>query len=404
MRTLRLKEQEAVLCRLSKAELALLLNAKTAKGGRVLSVGVRDPEEGVFEVRTGSVVGTLVWPGLHVLIRPKVDLPNVFFLLGFRGALAHWKEDLFLYQEERDFLRALAWAFDAEVRRSLRYGIARDYLTREETLVAVRGRIDIGRQIRTRQDRVFPVECRYQDYSEDITLNRLIKAAQRRLRGTPGLGPELVRRLHHSASAFAEVSDVEYSPTSLPEVLFTRLNRQWEPATRLAQMILRQEALKDEAGAAVGTSFTVDMKVLFEKFIEEVVREEAIRAGLRLRPQAHVWLTDRIPIRPDLVLESDRKAVAVGDAKYIELEQSAWPHANLYQLLAYCVALGLPRGLLIYASPRAPEVHRVVRAGIELEIVGIDMSLPPKRLVEQARGAARRLVAHGLPAVSSGDR
>jgi 5-methylcytosine-specific restriction enzyme subunit McrC len=82
----------------------------------------------------------------------------------------------------------------------------------------------------------------------------------------------------------------------------------------------------------------------------------------------------------------------VGDAKYIELEQ--WPHANLYQLLACCIALGLPRGLLIYASLRPLEVHRVRRAGTELEIVGIDMSQPAEALVEQARSAARRLLAH----------
>jgi hypothetical protein len=39
-------------------------------------------------------------------------------------------------------------------------------------------------------------------------------------------------------------------------------------------------------------------------------------------------------------------------------------------------------------------VHRVVGAGIELEIVGIDMTLPPEQLLQQAQLAARRLVAH----------
>jgi 5-methylcytosine-specific restriction enzyme subunit McrC len=394
MRTIRLTEQEATRCRLTKTELALLLAAKRAKGGRLLSVAVRGMEEGVYEVRAGSVVGTLAWPGLQVLIRPKVGLENIFFLLGFRGALAQWGEDPFRYKREPDLLHALAWAFDAEVRRALRYGIARDYLTREETLVALRGRFDVGRQVQVRQDRASPVECRYQDYSEDITLNRLIKAAQRRLRGVPGLESELVRRLRHSGSAFTDVSDVEYPPTSVPEVLFTRLNRQWEPATRLALLILRQEALKDETGASVGISFTVDMNVLFEKFVEEVVRREAIRAGFRLLAQTAVRLTDRIQMRPDLTLRHDQRALAVGDAKYVVLEAAEWPHANLYQLLAYCVALRLPRGLLIYASLRAPELHRVTGAGIELEIVGIDMSVPPEKLLERARQAALRLVAH----------
>jgi 5-methylcytosine-specific restriction enzyme subunit McrC len=216
MRTIRLREQAVTRCHLSRTELALLLSAERTNSGRVISAGVRDIEEGVYDIRAGSVVGTLVWPSLQVLIRPKVDLENIFFLLGFRGGLAQWGEDPFPYTHERDFLRALAWAFDAELRHALRHGIARAYLTREDAVVTLRGRIDIGRQIRARQDRGVPVECRFQEYSEDIPLNQLIKAAHRRLRGVPGLGADLLRRLSQTSSGFSDVSDVEYSPASIP--------------------------------------------------------------------------------------------------------------------------------------------------------------------------------------------
>jgi hypothetical protein len=96
------------------------------------------------------VVGTLAWPDLQVLIRPMVALENVFFPLGFRGALAQWRQDPFLYEREQYLLQALAWAFDSEVRRALHYGVSRDYLTRDEALTAARGRIDGGRQVRLR--------------------------------------------------------------------------------------------------------------------------------------------------------------------------------------------------------------------------------------------------------------
>jgi 5-methylcytosine-specific restriction enzyme subunit McrC len=394
IRTIKLREHEATQCRLSKTELTYLLSAERSSGGAALSIGVGDGSEGIYDIRAGSIVGTLVWPSLQVLIRPKVDLENVFFLLGFRGGLAQWGEDPFPYVHERDFLRALAWAFDAELRRALRSGIARDYLSRQDAQVTLRGRIDVVRQIRVQQGRGYPIQCQFQEYSEDIALNQLIKAAQRRLKGVPSLGAELVRRLRRSGVGFTDVADVEYSRASIPEMLFTRLNRQWEPATRLALMILRQEALRDETGSILGTSFTVDMNKLFEKFIEEIVREETVRAGFSFQPQALVRLTDQIHMLPDLVLRLGRETLAVGDAKYIELQPKDWPHANLYQLLAYCVGLGLPRGLLIYANFREPQVHRVLKAGIELQIIGIDMTLPPEQLVTKAREAARQLVQH----------
>jgi len=82
------------------------------------------------------------------------------------------------------------------------------------------------------------------------------------------------------------------------------------------------------------------MNKLFERFVE-IVREEAQRAGYRLVPQAPRYLTKKIPIRPDLVLRRGGQDFAVADVKYKELEPERWSHADLYQLLAYCVSLGL---------------------------------------------------------------
>ena len=59
---------------------------------------------------------------------------------------------------------------------------------------------------------------------------------------------------------------------------------------------------------------------------------------------------------PDLVLRRPRgRPFAVADAKYKKVvpadgDRVKWSHANLYQLLAYCVALKLDTGILIYAE------------------------------------------------------
>ena len=134
------------------------------------------------------------------------------------------------------------------------------------------------------------------------------------------------------------------------------------------------------------------MNALFERFVETIVREEARRAGMLLVSQASRRLTSKIPIRPDLVLRGGGRDLAVADTKYKELEPGQWPHADLYQLLAYCASLGLPRGLLIYASEQPPGRHVVERAGISLEIVGVKMDGAPRDLDAPVRRAARRLV------------
>jgi 5-methylcytosine-specific restriction enzyme subunit McrC len=194
---------------------------------------------------------------------------------------------------------------------------------------------------------------------------------------------------------------VEYAPGSVPELTFTRLNSHWEVAGHLSRLILMQQSLRDQEGAVVGTTFTVDMNALFERFVETIVREEALRAGLRLVPQAPRRLTAKIPIQPDLVLRGEGQDLAVGDAKYKELKPGEWPHADLYQLLAYCLSLGLPAGLLIYASDQPLEKHVVERAGVNLEVFGIEMSSRPRDLDARVRTAARRLVQQAVRLRSS---
>ncbi len=394
MRTIRLREQESTTVQLSPAELAQLLAAERQGRAKILSVGIQTAGADVYQVRAGSVVGTLVWPDLAVLIRPKVEIANIFYLLGFRGGLVEWREGGFPYQDERDLLRAMAWLFDAELRQGLRHGIARGYVDREEALTTVRGRIAMARQIQIRQGLPLPLECAFQEYSEDITLNRVIKAALRRLRVLSNLDPAVALRLRRAEAAFSDVDDVEYPPANVPDVVINRLNQRWESALRLAQLILRAESLVDKFGRTRGLSFTVDMNKVFEKFVEEIVCEEARRADLQCNPQATVKLTDEVEMQPDLMIVAGAHRLAVGDAKYVELEPDGWRHANLYQLLAYCVALGLPRGLLIYAAPRPVKSYRVRRANIDLEVTGIDLSEPPRILEARARTAARVLIEH----------
>jgi len=325
-----------------------------------------------------------------------VGLENLFFLLGFGPRITRWSETQFPYEQDPDLFKAVTWAFETEVKRTMAQGLVRGYQPRSETLTTLRGRIDVAGQLRTRQGRPFPLECRFEEYTEDTELNRVVKAAHRRLLQVPQLDARLARKLRHRYRAFDDVASVEYPPGSVPELVFTRLNRHWEVAGHLARLILVQQSLRDREGAVVGTTFTVDMNALFERFVETMVNEEARRAGMKLVAQAPRKLTTDIPIQPDLVLRGEGKDLAVGDAKYKELKPGEWPHADLYQLLAYCVSLGLPAGLLIYASERPPEKHVVERAGIGLEIIGVQMTGNSRNLETRVREAAVRLVQQAM--------
>jgi len=290
-------------------------------------------------------------------------------------------------------------------RRAARFGVVRAYVEREETLVTIRGRIAIDRQLATRPGQAFPIECRYQEYSEDSPLNQLIKAAHVALLRLPGLGQDIASSVRRRVrTLFGGVTSVEFAPSAVPNPSFTRLDRHWQPAAILARLILRQRSIRDEQGSLSATTFTIDMNRLFEQFIEVVVREVVAETGIALIPQARRRLTGPgmagngvavppVNTRPDLLLVKDGVPVAVGDAKYKHLLRLGdWEHPDVYQLLAYCVRFGLARGLLIYADNRPPITSTVIGADTELTTVGVDLRGKPDQVLASARSAAATLL------------
>jgi 5-methylcytosine-specific restriction enzyme subunit McrC len=387
MRTIQLQEYRTTVERLTRTEVEQLL----ASGVVSLSPAYG---EGAYEIQARQHVGTVVLPSLRLLIRSKVDIGNVFFMLGYGVGLTRWGSDQFPYAQEPDLLHAVGWAFEAEVRRTLGYGLTRGYRNHEEALNTVRGRIDIARQIRSQLGRAVPLECRFDEYTDDILLNRLLKAAHRTLLRLPQLDQELRRSLHYHLRAFGTVSSEHYSAGAVPDLMFNRLNQPWETAGRLAQLILAQHTLRDAQGHVRGTTFTVDMNKLFERFIETVAREEAQQVGFTVKGQAVRNFTSEVVIRPDLIVRSADRDIAVGDVKYKQLE-AGWIEADLYQMFAYTLSLGLRKGLLIYAGNSPLKQHRVERAGIVLEVIGMDIRGTPNDLLTGARSAAAQLIRQG---------
>src|SRR5439155_19317090 len=79
--------------------------------------------------------------------------------------------------------------------------------------------------------------------------------------------------------------------------------------------------------------------------------------------RTHLDDSKTIDIRPDLVWQIDGQHAGVLDAKYKLIKQARYPHCGLYQMLAYCSALGLSAGHLVYASGDAEDPQHVVRRG-----------------------------------------
>ena len=368
---------------------ALSVEERDALSSRELSIAVSPvPGKGdEYFLRPGSTVGALEVGDLSVLIQPKVEVPNLLSLACYAMGV-YGQQDM----RQFDFARhealpdVLALAVVSAARRGFSRGLLHGYQRREEALHTVRGRVRFDEQIRRRFGVPLPVEVRYDEFTDDILENRLVKAATMRLGEMRLRSPDVRRGLGWIAGMLDGVSHAEYSRTDVPTVSFDRLNEHYRFVVGLSRLILQNRAFEAGRGRIRATGFLMDMNVVFEEFVTVALRE-ALNMSERVFLKKSIDSLDEagdVGLQPDLTWWEGDTCVFVGDAKYKNIEDRSVPNADLYQLLAYTTALGLPGGMLIYAKGEADEVvHKVRHSGKRLEVAALDLSVEFEDILTQ---------------------
>ena len=334
--------------------------------------------KGKYSLTPGSTVGALEIDDLSVLIKPKIGIRQLLSLACYAIGVYKPKEPhLFNFQQANTLPDVLALALIAAARRSFARGILRGYLSEEDALYTVRGRIRFDEQIRRRYSIPLPVELGFDEFTEDILPNRLVKAAAARLGRMTLRSPEARRGLGWIAAMLENVALIEFRRRRLPEVRFDRLNEHYRHAVGLARLILLHSEFESRRGEVRASGFLVDMNILFQKFLTQALRESlgVTKSTLKAECQLPFDVDSAVTLKPDLSWWDGSVCKFVGDAKYKNITGSRVPNADLYQLLAYATALNLPGGLLIYAKGEAETTTFTVRnADKILEVFSLDIS------------------------------
>ena len=317
-------------------------------GGQYLTV---EPAEQLShsQVRAHHYVGSINVAGLQVLVRPKIPLRNLFLLLEVGLRPEDWRDEAVRYESTRDLLPALVSFFARTTETTLARGLYHSYRERRDRLVALRGRIDIPRQL-SQPGVVIPVACRFTEFTADLIENSYLKAAVARSLRVARVQPGDRRRLMQHLVTLEDVGDVRHHHADHDDIVFSRLNEHYKPALRLAQLVLANLTLQDRVGETQASSFMLDMNRLFERFVTERLRR-ALRGRLEVKDQHHDRLDEErtVAIKPDLVFRSGGIPKFVADIKYkLTDEDAGGRNSDYYQLLAYTTALDVPEGVLIY--------------------------------------------------------
>ena len=342
-----------------------------------------------YRLTPGCVVGAVEMGRLSVRIAPKIGIRQLLSLACYAIGKVKLQRRELGFPERSALPDALALAFSAASRRAFSRGLLHGYRAEEDALPAVRGRIRFDDQVRRRFGIPLPVEVRYDEFTADILLNRLVKAAAQCLGSLRLRSREARSGVTWVAESLRDVSLAAFPPSAVPEVKFDRLNEHYRSVATLARLVLRHGAFEAGRGKVRAPGFLMDMNQVFQEFVTVGLREclelskHSFRSDNRLSGEYLVHLDEagRVRLQPDLSWWDGRVCTFVGDAKYKRTKDERVPNADLYQMLAYATALDLPGGLLVYAEGNAEGGsstldYRVRHAGKHFHVVTLDLAGP----------------------------
>jgi 5-methylcytosine-specific restriction enzyme subunit McrC len=331
-----------------------------------------------YQLNPNQYVGVVMLPsGRRVESRPRVGVGNILFMLtvAYRMQLV-FRAELASFAPFEELIDAVATYFADLVAELLARGLYRSYTEREENLSTVRGRIVFAEDVRLNVARRHKTVCRYSELTWDIPENQVLRQVAVLLSNWPFRRPEVRARLTSIAAELGELSPSTLRPEDVDRFNYHRQNEHYRRPHALCRLFLAGMSVGERAGDFAFQTFLLDMNKLFEMFVTQAL-EDRLRLPFRVDPQRSERLDVRgaLAMRPDLVVARGTEDLLVADCKFKRLATGEFKNHDHYQLLAYCTALGVDRGVLIYPlhEVEATQQLTVRNSSVRMATLTIDL-------------------------------
>jgi len=330
-------------------------------------------------IKAGSIVGVIATPVATIEILPKI----------------------FKYRDDEDgtdnrtgLIRLLSYVFDlpiklpeAHLRRFknlLEYYIRlfaemlydrlmsnyrREFVAVEDNSRYLKGRLLVAENIRhnyIHKERFF---VRYDDFSPDNLLNRILKFTCKLLFDYT-IQSQTKNILNQCLSFFEEVSDAEITSDDVECLRITRMTEDYRKIIDLVRLFIRYYSPTTEAGGHPTFAIAFDMEELFEKFCYRFIRAHLGQICEKLKSCNVEKQKDRyllkvkdkdeklFQLESDISITRGDESELIIDTKYKELKEATEgsiykehhgiSQGDLYKMFAYLKKYDCKDGILLY--------------------------------------------------------
>lgn len=372
-------------------------------------------ESGVLEdqrlaLRARGVVGVIAALDCSLEILPKIDVPAAEGTDDERGKIRKRLVHMLAVAlnvkietgritdhdwQHETLLEILIRIFCDKLRDAVRRGMPRRYIVLEDDLSALRGALNAPRQLTRNAANPSRLACRFDELSEDIALNRIMKATLTHL-AKMSRNPANIQRLRELAFVYSDIATVPVSALGWNEVVIDRTNLLWHDLFGLAELFLRHRYQTTSTGSGQGTALLFEMNTLFEEYVGRLLIRAVVgsndrvvlQGGLRFCLTAQDEQRNLFQTKPDILVWRGDKIAHIIDTKWkritsrIDDPKQGVSQADVYQLMAYAQLYGAPRLTLLYPHHRGmpggegvQSTFQITGQGSTLEIATIDVAV-----------------------------
>lgn len=285
-----------------------------------------------------------------------IPIKNLYYLLCYAWGLAEQRDKIKVDAEScSTYPDLFAKLLVAGCSILFKRGFHHEYITKEETILGIKGKWNISESIKSNAYRMGRMDCTFDEYSDDILINQIIYASLRRLLGFKALNQDIKKEVLKVYHRFPQMSELDLSAGVFQSVIITRDNRFYSLLVHICQLIY-EALLPNENGDGIFhfVEFKRErMSSIFENFLFNFYKKECYkeypvveRSKIQFKLKTLEGSSSVLPtMQTDVTLINPKalKKIIIDAkyymdslvAKYSESEHEKVRTLHMYQIMAY---------------------------------------------------------------------
>ena len=306
------------------------------------------------------------------MIKDKsIFIKNIYYMLSYAfQVLKQSNYDEVASEKFENAQDLFAAILSKGIAQQLKHGLYREYVTKNESLSVMRGKLNLSETFKNRIQRKQQLVCEYDELSENNLFNQILKTSIHYLLISDGVDTERKISLKKELVFFDGIELLRPSEINWSTLYYQRNNQNYEMLMNICYFVLEGLLQTTDNGEYKMMAFSDDnMARLYEKFILEYYRQHhrylsevnSSQVKWNLVGETNETMIRFLPaMQTDVFLRLNDKTLII-DAKYYgrtlqkQYDKYSLHSNNMYQIFTYVKNQdkdnsGNVAGILLYAK------------------------------------------------------